>query len=376
MAITTWSSVDGSWTLPHRTARQGKRQMPFLKTSKPPLAYYVNQVLLDSNQELGPLRGQCGAGLWGFIEPRPICTSLFDSTNLSFEGVGNLLYASAYNKFKDKALSQASNLTSLVERRKTFDMMLARLVQLKKGADALREGKFRSFLRTFGVKPLKKHQNKVWSRPREFGKLWLEYWMGWAPTVGDVQKSMEVLTKEIPTATIRAGSSSPFETQNTRVSGSSKSLQTNSCTGAVWVNGLVSITNPNLSLANQLGLVNPFKTLWETLKFSWMFDWFSNIGQVLGQFTDWVGLQLTNLSISVKTTAESDWSLTGADLIYGSSYPKTMFCSRSYFWFGRYVLPSFPLIKPKISLFDRLSLSRATTLVSLLTTMFAPRAKN
>lgn len=371
MAIQTWSSTSGSLSSVYYSSRQGKKQVPFDKSIKPPLAYYSWSLCLGKS-ELGAFGRPCGTSFWGEISPTHVVTSGFDSTSLYFSTEGDQAYARAYSKFKDKCYSQAATLTALSERIKTVDMVLARLVQLRKGAQALKRGRFKEFLDTFGIRPLKKHENTRWTRPKQFGSLWLEYWMGWAPTVGDVYTCIEALSRRIPDETIRAGSRVPIAKTFNQSSGRSKSYSSYEGYGTIWIQGQVEITNPSLHIAQTLGLLNPFKTLWETTPFSWFADWFTNVGQILGQVTDWVGLQLKNTVLSAKTQVAVSWLCVGAKGIFGSSYPDTMFHSKEKFWFSRYILSNLPLVKPIFRLPNGLSLSRGATLASLLATMFAP----
>lgn len=329
-----------------------------------------------SDANLGAFGVPCGTSFWGEIAPDSLCTSGFDSQTLYWTTLGQQAYNRAYGKFKDMAYTQAANLTAIAERVKTVDMITKRMSQLLKGANLLREGRFKEFLRNFGIKALKKHQNKLWSRPREFSGLWLEYWMGWAPTIGDISNSIEALTEVIPAVKIRAGSSVPLDAAARQSSGSSIATTNISGKGTVWINGLVSVTNPNLHLAQKLGLINVAKTVWETVRMSFLVDWFTNVGQVLGQFTDWLGLQLTDLVVSVKTKATVNWLCTGAKGLFGPTYPDVMYHKKGVLRFNRYVLPGLPLVKPTLSLPNKLSLSRAATSASLLVSIFAPhRAK-
>lgn len=367
-----WSSVTGSQSSSLYCHRQGYKQVPFDPNTKPPMAYYSLQRSM-SDAVLGSFGTPCGMSFWGESAPDVICSSGFDSQSLAFTALGQQAYNRAYAKFKDKAYTQAANMTALVEIAKTRSMIEKRMLQLLKGAQLLRDGKFKEFLRNFGLKALKKHQHKLWSRPREFSGLWLEYWMGWAPTIGDVATSVETLTKVVPTQKIRAGSSVPLDSSSRQKSGGSIATTDIVGTGTVWINGLVTVTNPNLHLAQKLGLINVAKTVWETVRMSFLVDWFTNIGQVLGQFTDWLGLQLKDLVVSVKTVATSSWLLTGAQAIFGPSYPPVMKHKKGVMRFNRYVLTNgLPLVKPTISLPDKLSLSRAATSASLLVSIFAP----
>lgn len=371
MPMSYWSRREGGPSLPYDSFVQGCKQVPFDKNVKPPYPYYSILRILGEDSFLGTYGRSSGTVFWGEVSPAHICTSGFSATSLTFDKWGAQAYARAYNKFKDQAYTQAANLTALTERVKTIDMVFLRLKQLHKGAKALKAGRFKEFCDTFGIRPLKKHENTRWTRPKQFGALWLEYWMGWAPTVGDVYTSIDALSRRIPDETIRAGSSVPIGDSKYQSYGSSQVASQYEGKGTVWVQGQVEITNPSLHIAQTLGLINPIKTLWETTGFSWFADWFTNVGQILGQFTDWVGLRLKNLIVSVKTVAKSSWSATNWQNFQVGQTGKRWH-NKSHFWFSRYILTELPLVKPIFRLPNGLSLSRGATLASLLATMFAP----
>lgn len=321
---------------------------------------------------------RAGGGLWGDGYPVHQQRKMPGYQSVDFYPAGNMAYARAYNKFKDKIYTQAANLTALKERGKTIDMIAARLGQLYKGAKALKKGRFQEFLNVFGIKPKAKHRNKRWSRSQDFGSLWLEYWMGWAPTVGDVYTSLEFLDRRIPEEPVRAGSSVPYNDVQTQSDGYAKALSTWEGKCTVWVQGSVEVTNPTLHLLQGLGLLNPFKTVFETIPFSWLADWFTNVGQVLGQLTDWVGLKLSNLVISCKTEATCSWTLENAPRIFGSGsgVPYSLYRYRNFVGFSRTVIPSgsMPEVKQTFKfLKNGLSITRGATLCSLLVTMFSPK---
>jgi hypothetical protein len=54
----------------------------------------------------------------------------------------------------------------------------------------------------------------------------------------------------------------------------------------------VQVTNPNMFLANQLGFLNPALVAWELVPFSFVVDWFVNVGAVISSMTDFMGCTL------------------------------------------------------------------------------------
>ena len=285
-----------------------------------------------------------------------------------------MAYARAYAKFTGKLYQQAALLTAIAERQSTIDMVAVRLKQIHKGLKHLRKGQFRLFLMTFGLKPKEKHVHKRWARPREVSSLWLEYWMGWAPTVGDVYNAIEFLGSEIPSTTVRAGSRVPWDHDKTETAwGVTKTVSSKRGFHSVWVKAKVVITNPTLFTMQGLGLANPLKTVWETISFSWLADWFTNIGQVLGQLTDFLGLQVKDLVVSRKSEATITWVCEDARPIFGYDNPRKIWRSRDFIGFKRVCGGTIPPVRPYIRLPNGLSITRGATLASLIVQLFAPK---
>lgn len=73
----------------------------------------------------------------------------------------------------------------------------------------------------------------------------------------------------------------------------------------VHLGSRVRVVNPNANLANQLGFTNPLSVAWEAVPYSFVVDWFSNVGQCLSACTDLFGLEVVK-SYSVAFQAGSE----------------------------------------------------------------------
>lgn len=374
MTVEAWSEQVGSLQNTFYLSRYGWKHSPYLGETDP-LGYYIERVTIDPGSQLGSYGLQCGRMFWGErFTPHIVTTypGLKDDQGIYFTDDGDKAYARAYSKFQDLCYTRASNLTALAERGQTFRMVASRLGQLLKGAKSLKKGRFREFLKTFGLTPKPKHKNTAWVRPKDFSALWLEYWMGWAPTLGDVYKNVEALSRRIPDHPIKAFSTVRLDGTYVQSNQWSKATSTWKGKGTVVIQGLVEITNPSLHIAQTLGLVNPLQTLWEVIPFSWFVDWFTNVGQVLGSLTDWVGLKLVKTSIAVKTRIDASWHCSGATGVYGPSEPDVMYHKKGYEWFSRFVVSNLPFVPPYARVPDGLSLTRGATALSLLIQLFTP----
>lgn len=156
------------------------------------------------------------------------------------------------------------------------------------------------------------------------GKLssdWLAYRYGWAPLVGDVYSATETLADIIySTRHMFRVNYSAYETLPDLDPGFSNignaSLFFDMSRKERLVRGgrttvkhgyVFEVTNPNLVVANQLGLTNPLVVAHELVTLSFVADWFFNIGNYLEALTAFQGLTMRDgYEIVVK---ESVWTM-------------------------------------------------------------------
>lgn len=314
-------------------------------TFLPPAAGYIWQ------------QSTVGAGIW--------------PSGYSRIGERALAYNRARSRFLDKIkLARAQGMTALAEREKTMSMVNKRLLQLLKAASSLRKGDFKAFLAALNVRPLLKHRNKGWNRPREVAGLWLEYWFGWAPTIGDIYNLVEAYTNDVKPAYLKAGSTNKgvysFTGGNSSWLTTTKEEYTCSC----HIGALVEVTNDDLLDLNEAGLLNPAQTALELIPFSWLAGWFMNLSQVLGSFTDTVGLKFTNGWISEKTHRLCNHRevAKSSGIPYGYRKYTTVQFKRSKF--TELPTPTFEWSLP-----NGLSVTRGATLSALIVQLFAPKGK-
>lgn len=131
---------------------------------------------------------------------------------------------------------------------------------------------------------------------KSFGDNYLEFHFGWEPLVKDIWSAAHIALED------------PFKSlgKRFRSAGSAEGVTTlNNPTGqySVWrrltwkesvhLRANVLVTNPNLHQLQQLGLLNPAVVLWELVPYSFVLDWFVNVGQTLNSYTDFAGLTLS-----------------------------------------------------------------------------------
>lgn len=205
----------------------------------------------------------------------------------------------AYERFKSQALSTSQVGASLAEFKSSRDMIADRATQLLRAAKALRKRDFRTLKNEFGWNS---NRVKNANSPKTFGKLWLEFHFGWEPMVKDIYEAAEVFVQPVKSTWASGSATSAFNLR----SGSSTDYGIRKGFARCKMGGQIAISNPNVALANQLGLLNPAQIAWELVPFSFAVDWFVNVGQMLGSTTDFMGTSMSN----TYTTTVTKWGTT------------------------------------------------------------------
>lgn len=349
----TWPNQNGyrgSGKLASRKTRYGwKTVEPESLAVRPYLTTFMTNTFVSGNRDYGVNEMGC-------------LGEEYTQTNVLL----NQARMRAYAKFKDKAYASASLGVSLAELGESVGMFNNRAVQLYRGVRALRKGDFREFLRLYNLEPLPKHRKLKRNRPKDAAGLWLEYWLGWAPMVGDIYSAIEVLTSEMPKTEITASATTRGPTRthewgrtDNAGEGGGWSVSTSA---RVRYQATLRITNPNLFLMNQLGLINPAAVFFELVPFSFIFNWFHNLSDVLSQWSDWLGLELVDPFTGSKTTVTgTEWRKPQWTMIRSQFKVQQVVFDRSL----GFTLPTLGWRK-----FDRLSVTRGATAISLLLALF------
>lgn len=163
---------------------------------------------------------------------------------------------------------------------------------------------------------------------RDRASDFLEGEFGWVPLVEDIQKSFGALGRSPPDGWIHATARGAYRTGYSNIGmpyGYNRIVQDSgeiSCT----VGAKVLIDNPNVFLANRLGLLNLPGVAWDLIPWSFVVNMFTNMGQMVNSMTDFVGVTLSNGS-STRTS-----SITRQDVCFAGTAPgqvKTVGSARS-----------------------------------------------
>lgn len=278
-------------------------------TQKPPFvntAYFADVMRSSS--------GAADAGSWS-VTPGEAYGTKIEATNR------------ARAKFVE-AIGEASQLGSTLtsEFKSTYGTVVGGAVSLLQSARAVRKGNLVEAARLIGIAPPKERtrvtvktlksgrkvtiSREVLALPsgrevvRSAGSKWLWWSYGIKPLVSDMYNAMDVLQRELPYAKVEGYGASSYVFKNGPL--------THVCKSKIRITADVRVINPNLFLANQLGLTNPVQWLNEGIPFSFVVDWFSNLSQVISQMTDFVGLEIANPITAEKSTIQETYVWWGA----------------------------------------------------------------
>lgn len=193
----------------------------------------------------------------------------------------------AYSKFVDQMGQQAQWANNLLERSKKFEGAMDHLVTLTRFTRAIRRLDVKTASKVLGVRK-RPRVNKL----TKASDLWLKYHFGWRPLVEDIGVTMELLTRDYSQKSIRVRTRNTENSSSVYRNGTQYKSTSRTITTGVQCGGTVRIVNPNISLLADLGFINPASVLWEAVPFSFVVDWFANVGQVFAAYSDFAGKSL------------------------------------------------------------------------------------
>lgn len=234
--------------------------------------------------------------------------------DVNYFSQGDLLdaqaYAQAYDQLKGKSYDSVGLGVDLAEYEQSASMINQRAKQLFSFARHLKKANFvdaakdiRSAIVPKGV-----------SKRKSFANNFLEWHFGWSPLLGDIHDAAKVMSRPIPTTAKVSGSGwNSMSRHDEYRSAISSYLQDSQAQVSYRVSATVTVENPNLARAEQLGLINPAVVLWEVVPFSFVVDWFANVGDYLQGFSDFAGFTLGSSYVNRKvrssmTTRTMNWS--------------------------------------------------------------------
>lgn len=144
--------------------------------------------------------------------------------------------------------------------------------------------------------------NEIWLLDQVSSTL-LAYRYGVAPLMSDIAATAEILSQPYKGSVgLRKQATTPW-------SGKRPEWADDWWEGkeSVVLRATVSVINPNLGLANRLGLLNPQTWLWDAMPWSFVVDWFLPVGTFLSNLTALVGFNLDDASVTRTRVATGHW---------------------------------------------------------------------
>jgi hypothetical protein len=191
-----------------------------------------------------------------------------------------------YKKLVDQLGDTSTWANNVIERGRTIETIAARATQLAKFVRSLLKLRFREAAKVLKMAAVPPKVSKKKSMANNF----LEYHLGWEPLVKDIYNAADayldvplfhVLTaKSTQSRYILQGVVPPYDRTDLIV----RSM----CHMGVRVR----LKDFDSFLQARLGLRNPASVAWEAVPFSFVADWFVNVGQCIASVTDFSGLEV------------------------------------------------------------------------------------
>lgn len=292
------------------------------------------------------------------------------SAAMAFEGssMEQAALRRLWAKLAEQMGPKAENLTAIAEIKSTSDMIRSRVMQMINFAQVLRSRDPARFHRMLAVQS-GKHRFSWREVRRDLSSLWLELWLGWLPSMGDIYATISVFDSNPHYDKMRVGTSvSDSKLIFREVDYQWQNYQSVKMNGAMVMGMEMRPWSNDVVLASSLGLTNPFLTAWDLVPLSFVWNWFNPVSAWLGQFSVLDGYSLKNGYLTRHVSSSGSYSVrfygltpNGYDwLDWGSTSGKAIASRREP---GSGVPPyfKFPPIEP-----PRLNITRALTSIALL----------
>lgn len=357
-------AVTGPFTTYDNRAGQRAGRDRYRLTTKPylqPLPYWhyrYNSVYTDESGAVSPGVNE-GSRILRF------CVGPFPDRNSS------LAYLKGYDAFVRRMTDDRASLgITIAESRQSLSMISGRTGQLIAALSGLKSRNFSQLANAFGFQKGSgkyKRASKLWDAqahtPKQIASNYLEYIFGWQPMVQDIYNAAKVLSSTPKTVSLTGSGTDHVLYDKSTYENTTLFTEDYDLTLRVKFGGVVFIDNPNLDLANRMGLVNPAQILYNVIPASFLLDWFLPVSRFLERYTDFVGRSLHNGYISTKVTASGGVAY---NVFHSGSYHKWNFREAGENFY-RETVSSFPVPRafPMARLPVKDLLGRAQSLTAL-----------
>lgn len=209
----------------------------------------------------------------------------------------------AREKFMGEVGERVEGMVNLLQLNQAVEMISKRLMQVHRFTKAVRSGNVIQALNELNIHGHERRVRVHFDARRDlrrgvkdFGSTWLEYSYGLKPILEDIHNGAKILSSDFGLRPIKTRAKESylrdFSRRDTSLNGGDLVKATLRGTAKATVGGNVMITNPNLFLAQKMGLTNPLEWAWELIPLSFVVDWFVNFGDFLSSLDETVGLSI------------------------------------------------------------------------------------
>lgn len=231
--------------------------------------------------------------------------SSFEDASTLYRAKWNATYSTnadikAYEKLKGAIHDTAALGVDFAEIRQTQHMAARAFGTIARVIHDVKHGNFTMASRRLGMYfvPPKTDVRKSWANN------FLEYHFGWSPLLGDIHDAVKVLNNPVATFNLARGRGANYRQVVEKDESPSSSVWSYRWYDTYYYTQqgarVRAITNRNLHSLDQFGLLNPAVIAWELVPFSFVVDWFANVGNVLASFSDFAGMTLESTYTSRK----------------------------------------------------------------------------
>lgn len=245
--------------------------------------------------------------------------------------------AAAYSRFVNE-LGNASQLgsTATAEAKSTCNLVTSKILEILRSARLAKQGRFMEAFRVLGYPVREKTiRKKLYYKNKKVGRVsrgkmrggkykvvvrryyvhgngrevaqtlaggWLVWSYGINPLQQDIYNSLDLLQRPLPYFTNVRASARQERRYEVPIPTAVKYIHKLKVT----MHARVSVVNPNLWMLNQQGLINPIQWINEAIPFSFVVDWFSNLSAVIGSWTDFTGLDMSD-PCTIELLDQTEW---------------------------------------------------------------------
>lgn len=242
-------------------------------------------------------------GIWAPIDALVLSAQFGNCGFSSSTGPNPTMSNNMKNRLNTELLQKAGRRQvnygeAIGESRSTLKMLTGAVIPFVKALLAARKGRFGEVARILGVKRIRNFRPSM-----TVSEKWLAYQYGWLPLANDIYDSYKLLQNGLDTRP-QVLSVSRVITENVNQSTSDANF------GHIKTNGEAKyiaklwfrMRDQDISVLNQIGMINPVEVAWALVPFSFVVDWVLPVGNVLEALSARLGITFVDGFYGLKVT--------------------------------------------------------------------------